>query len=589
MKIRTAQRAIGIFALVAATFGVALSSSAQIIDPDAQRAAREIVLDSIDAAENTSDLSVELNATNVLPPIPIAPHATRPGEPANASSTLVLKEISFEGNTVVADDVLEQIARPWLDQPLSATDLEGLRDALTAALVRAGYLTSGAVFPPQAIEKQGRLVVKIVEGILAEVIITGADFVAPHYYASRISRGLDGPLHVPSLEARLRRLQRDPRLSAIHATIRPGERPGETILDVEIEERPVIAGAASLHNQLTPSLGEVRVGAALIHRSFAGIGDTLTVGGDWSEAGGGVEASYQVPLNAYDTSVSVRGRYRQIDVSDGVGRVLDIEGKYWSIEAGLYQPLHPTGRFSNWEFGVGLIGELAQSKISFTDEDRSFPIEGGDNGKTRLAMLRLVADAVYRRPRQVIAFRSMTSVGLDLLGATRSDDFSQPNGRYWAWLAQLQAVRRVTDWNIELIGRANMQLTNQQVFGLAQFAVGGSSSVRGYRQNRVVRDEGISGGVEARIPLWRDPLNHRPIVQLIPFVDAGRAWSRHGAGRFGRAETLASAGVGLRAQLGQGIRGEFYWARPLRRIPNEREPSALQDRGLHFRISASWP
>ena len=147
----------------------------------------------------------------------------------------------------------------------------------------------------------------------------------------------------------------------------------------------------------------------------------------------------------------------------------------------------------------------------------------------------------------------------------------------------------MTDHDIELVAGASAQLTNQRVFGLAQFAIGGPPSVRGYRQNRIVRDEGIAGGIEARIPVWRDAIDGRPIVQLVPFFDGARAWSRHLSSDTLRAESLASVGLGLRARLGDTLFGEFHWGLPLLSDGPTEGQSALQDRGLHFRLSATWP
>ncbi len=585
MRRRRLLRSLGALGLAVSAAGAALAGP-----NDPESVARELLQDTPGASPVAPREPPAYDGDRVLPPLPPPPSAGPAPEAPRRDVVVVIREIVFEGNSVLSDEALREIARPWLDRTLSAADLEGLRDALTAAYVRAGYLTSGAVFPPQALGREARLVVRLVEGRLVRVEVSGAERVVPDYYASRIRRGLDGPLHVPALESRLRRLQRDPRLEAIHATIRPGERPGEAILEVAVEEKSVVSTAATLHNQLAPSLGEVRLGAAVLHRSLTGIGDSLLVGGDWSEAGGGLELVYQVPLDASDTLAHAIGRYRRFDVSDGIGRALDIESEYWAAEVGLYQPFRPDGAWGDWEFGLGLVGELAQSEITFQpfDTDVPFPLPGAPDGRTRLATLRLVADAVHRKPGQVIALRSVANVGLDALGATRSDG-DLPDSRFWSWNAQVQVARRVTEQDIELVGRAALQLTDRRVFGLAQFALGGYPSVRGYRQNRTVRDEGVVGGIEARIPIWRDAIDGQPRVQLVPFFDGGRAWSRRQSSDLQRAESLASTGIGLRARITDHALAEFYWGLPILSDGPRADQSALQDEGIHFRISATWP
>ncbi|MCR9093379.1 MAG: BamA/TamA family outer membrane protein [bacterium] len=574
--------------------GLALSAADAVSaaeDPGA--VARELLREPPRARPIAPREAPDFEGEQVLPPIPSAPTPRAPlqGDGDRPDAIVVVRNLRFEGNTALSDEAFDEVAAPWLDRPLTANDLEGLRDALTAVYVRAGYLTSGAVFPPQSLGSPAELIVQLVEGRLADVEVSGAERVDADYYASRIRRGLEGPLHVPTLEGRLRQLQRDPRLAGIHATIRPGEVRGETILDVAVEEKSVLSAAATVHNHLAPSLGEIRFGAAVMNRSLTRAGDSLLVGGDVSEAGGGIEVVYQRPLNASDTLAHAIGRYRRFDVSDGVGNdPLDVESEYWAAELGLYQPFRPDGVMGDWEFGVGLVGELAESEITFAPLgfDQPFALPGAPKGRTRLATLRLVADAVHRRPRQVVALRAVATVGLDAFGATRSDG-DLPDARFWAWNAQIQAARRVTDYDIELIAGASAQLTSQRVFGLAQFAIGGPPSVRGYSQNRIVRDEGVVGGLEARIPIWRDAIDGRPIVQLVPFFDGGRAFSRHLSSDNLRAESLASVGLGLRARLGETLIGELHWgARLLQDGPRD-DLRSLQDDGIHFRISATWP
>ena len=57
---------------------------------------------------------------------------------------------------------------------------------------------------------------------------------------------------------------------------------------------------------------------------------------------------------------------------------------------------------------------------------------------------------------------------------------------------------------------------------LERIAVGGRYSVRGYRENLLLRDEGLIVSIESRIPLIRDK-NWADVLQLVPFVDYGYA------------------------------------------------------------------
>lgn len=64
----------------------------------------------------------------------------------------------------------------------------------------------------------------------------------------------------------------------------------------------------------------------------------------------------------------------------------------------------------------------------------------GPGGKSRVNLLSLSQDLVYRRPNQVWAAQSRFDFGLDVLDATEGDE---PDGVFNAWLGQVQWLRRV--------------------------------------------------------------------------------------------------------------------------------------------------
>jgi hemolysin activation/secretion protein len=71
---------------------------------------------------------------------------------------------------------------------------------------------------------------------------------------------------------------------------------------------------------------------------------------------------------------------------------------------------------------------------------------------------------------------------------------------------------------------------------------GGRYRVRGYRENQWVRDNGVIGSVEARVPVVRNA-SRADVVELTSFVDAGTAWNTKLATPDPR--TLYSIGLGV--------------------------------------------
>src|SRR5262249_44958441 len=139
-------------------------------------------------------------------------------------------------------------------------------------------------------------------------------------------------------------------------------------------------------------------------------------------------------------------------------------------------------------------------------------------------------------------------VGIDALGSTIHER-GLPDSRFFAWLGQFQWVRRFGILeglglrDTQLIFRTDLQLADDSLLTLEQVALGGRYSVRGYRENTILRDNALLTSLEARVPLvenvpWADYL------QLAPFVDYGRGWQSKG--RTDEPRYLASVGIGLR-------------------------------------------
>jgi len=158
---------------------------------------------------------------------------------------------------------------------------------------------------------------------------------------------------------------------------------------------------------------------------------------------------------------------------------------------------------------------------------------------------------------------------------------------FFAWLGQFQWIRKPPLWDSQTIFRTDVQLSNAPLLSLEQMAVGGRYSVRGYRENQMVRDNAVVSSIEWRIPViteksWAD------VVQLAPFVDYGRAWNITTETPY--PDDLTSVGIGLRWERRMKSpdtlypQFEIYWGFPLRDIDADSDWD-LQDAGIHFQFS----
>jgi hemolysin activation/secretion protein len=147
-----------------------------------------------------------------------------------------------------------------------------------------------------------------------------------------------------------------------------------------------------------------------------------------------------------------------------------------------------------------------------------------------------------------------------------------------AWLGQAQYVRRLFGTQNQLILRTDAQWSDGELPSLEQFALGGMTTVRGYRENQIVRDRGLLGSIELRLPVLLNKLG-APVVQLAPFFDAGTGKSLGVRGT----DSILSAGIGLLLNPCRNANAVLYWGYAFKDFKTpENDP---QDLGLHFRVT----
>ncbi|HKN88298.1 MAG TPA: ShlB/FhaC/HecB family hemolysin secretion/activation protein [Nitrospiraceae bacterium] len=522
----------------------------------------------------------------VLPPVPLPP--SEPGERPSSNVRVFVKDIRVIGNTIFSNEELADVTEPFRNRPLNTEDLERLRLSLTLLYVNRGYLTSGAIIPDQDV-KDGIITVQVVEGTLSRIDVEGNKWFASSYLRDRVARGIRTPVMLPPLQERLQLLQQDQRIERINAELRPGDQQGQSVLNLRVTDRNPFHGSVEVNNYQTPLVGEIRGLATVVDDNLTGHGDPLRF--TYGQSRGAVpiiDAAYALPLNRYDTTFSPYYRRNDYKLVESPFDVLNLRTHTEVIGMSLRQPVYRT---VNDEVAISVIGEhLFIQSFVFGDVPFSlFP--GFQNGVATVSALRFAQEWTHRTLDTVVALRSRFSVGLNVLGATINADRSTPDGQFFSWLGQGQAIKQFGDklLGMQLLGRMDLQLTNSPLFPQEQVAVGGRFSVRGYREVTLLRDNVYLASVESRFPLWRWA-NGEPMVQFAQFVDVGHGWNLGQNRAFATQpnanlpDTLASVGVGLRWNMLPKDRANFevYWGQRLNHVP--RISNTIQDHGVHFGV-----
>lgn len=513
--------------------------------------------------------------------LPEVPEPTEEA-PLSAGPRFVLRNVTFEGNTVFSNDELLEVAAPFIGRSLGTEELQLLRRELTLYYVNRGFINSGAVLPDQKII-EGQVRFLIVEGELNKIEVSGTTRLYSGYVSRRLSLGAGPPLNVKELQERIQILLDDPRIEGLDARLSPGIRPGESELKVMVRERSPATAWITFANSRPPSVGSNSIRGNGLLRSVLGLGELVSFYVEHTEGLDETSLMLELPVNRWDTRVWTRYRESDSEVVEKPFNTLDIES---SLEEFHFGVAHPAYRAIGKEFELGLSFAVRNSETSLLGQPFSFS-PGVQNGDSDVSVVSFDQSWTDRGRNQVLALRSQLRFGIDAFGATINSG-PVPDGEFFAWLGQAQWARRLNEWGWQLILRGNGQFTNNRLLPLEKFNVGGAYSVRGYRENQLVADNGYAVSLETRVPLFRTPVPQLGIgvvvLELAPFFDYGQAWDAGGA-----TTTINSVGVGLLLSASTNFRAFVYYGKQLESVPSPPE-NDLQDDGISFSIQGniSW-
>jgi len=424
------------------------------------------------------------------------------------SIRVYVSRIEVRGSTTFSDQDFAQLTAPYENRQVTSEELETLRQSITTLYVNHGYTNSGAVLPDQEI-REGAILYQVIEGRLSEIRVEGTKWFRPSYIRDRISLGGGPPLNMGPLRERLQILQQDRRLDRVTAELKPGAERGDAILDVRVQEANLIKAWMEFSNYQTPVVGAERGLATIAHQSLTGHGDVATFTYGRSRGVNPIiDTSYTVPLNAYNTSLFFGYRRNDFLVVESPFRALDIESQSEIFTIGLRHPIYRT---LSDEVAVTITGERLFNKTTLLGVPFDFT-SGTQNGAATVSVLRVGQEWMHRTTTSVITVRSRFSYGVDVLGATINSG-PVADSQFFSWLGQVNWVHLLASTGIEVTNYAVLQIADDRLFPLEQFAVGGRYSVRGYRENTLVRDNAFLYSLEVRLPLLRSNAGYA-ILQL---------------------------------------------------------------------------
>ncbi|MEH2067476.1 MAG: ShlB/FhaC/HecB family hemolysin secretion/activation protein [Nostoc sp.] len=495
------------------------------------------------------------------------PQPTPPLSPTNIS--FYVKKIEVLGNTVLKDEI-NQLIKKYENRQVTFEDLISLRSGITELYFKNGYVTSGAFLPNNQALDSGIVRIQVVEGELERIEINGLTRLQKRYVLRRLGNATKSPLKLQRLEEGLQLLQLDPLLERINAELVAGSTSGRNILRVDLQEAPAFYTGIIIANNQSPSVGSIGGSIFATHNNLLGFGDRLSAEYGRTEGLNLYNFSYTLPLLPRNGTLNFSYSNYDSNIVEEPFQDLGIRSESETFSLGLRQPLVQSPQT---EFAVGVALDVRRSQTFLQDVIPFSFSEGPEDGKSRVTVIRFYQDWVNRSRTRVLAGRSQFNFGINAFDATVNDIGT--DGRFFSWLGQFQWVQQLSP-RVLLLTRINTQLTPDSLLSLERFSIGGVDTVRGYRQNQLVSDNGVASSVELRVPVTANPRT----LQIKSFFDIGGGWNNRDADP--DPNLIAGVGLGVEWQVTRGLDVGLDYGIPLVGVSDRGD--SLQDNGFYFSL-----
>ena len=475
-----------------------------------------------------------------------------------------LKSVVFEGNAVYSSDQLQRVIAGFIGQTMEVSKLANVADAVTAYYKRGDFFLTAAYIPPQTI-KDGRLLIKIREARLGEIIVQGNK----RYSQELINNTLQvvrkaGAIRLADVERALLLLMDKPGLS-VQATFKPGRLPATSDIVLDVTESRFYDFSIDYNNFGSRFISQNRYGATLNLNNLSGRGDALNM--HQATGDGGLDKltysrmEYVLPLGYNGTKMGINYNYMKYKLGKEL-EPLDAGGE---VNGGSFWASHPLVRSRNFNWYL---------QGGFNLSDVSQKVAGTEVGKDKIRYANLGTTVQWFDSfdgNNTVSFR--VNRGFEnILGGTEknSPDTIRTSTDIAYTKLEMDLIRfQRLPAGFSLLLNGTGQWSSDRLPSSEQFHLGGAGTVRGYAQAEHSGDTGFAATAELRIPffgLQNQRWYGRPVgemLQLAAFYDYGKVWIANAA-QYGEQALdgleMQGAGAGIRCTFSPYVRFKVDWA-----------------------------
>ncbi|QXH80990.1 ShlB/FhaC/HecB family hemolysin secretion/activation protein [Pseudomonas salmasensis] len=431
--------------------------------------------------------------------------ADKPQAPAAPADTrcFPIKTIELKGADSLPAPDRERLLKPYIGQCLGVSQLNDLLKTITDYYLGKGRVTSRAYLPQQDLST-GHLQVLVVEGKLEALRSAEGSTVTDRELAMAFPGKVGEALNLREIEQLVDQLNRLPSKQA-QMELTPGQQVGGSDVVVKNTAQKPWRASLSRNNDGQKSTGEQQWGAGLEWDSPLGLGDQLMLRGghdaisDHQKTSKNTMLYYNLPWGWWNFSYTYsESDYRTYGVTDGFKYKQDGDNQNHQLRA--ERVIHRDD-VSKTSVNVGLAHLRTNNYIL---DVRTAP------SSNRLSELQLGVNHGRRIGSAFVNLDLGMQSGIGLLDAQAQDERDpagrrQPNARYRKYTATVSYLQPFSLWgeSFSFSSLATGQRSEDPLFSPQRMSLGGSASVRGFKDQLLTGD---SGGYWRNEVRWARPV-----------------------------------------------------------------------------------
>lgn len=429
-----------------------------------------------------------------------------------------LKKLEFDSSKFLTAEELDKIGSGYVGRKVDFSELQKLLATINELYTSKGIPTGIATLPPQQVSN-GTVKIKLTEGRLEKLTVTGNVQTFPGYILKRVEQPSGEVLDVPKLSRDVTWFNRT-NDAQVRALLQPGTSFGLTDVQLAVTEVPVNTLQLFSDNQGVRTTGRYQGGVYYRRSGALGFDDRFTFYGTVADGSINGNVSYNIPINDWGGRLGVSYTQGGIRIVQGPFVDLGVKGQSAMSSVNFSQPLLAT---DSWLVLANLAGTAGVTRTTlfpdFTQTD--------DHTHKATAGFSVTQSGTDYSITVAPAYNYVESQSI-VLGTTRI--FDVYNGTFSA------LVRLPANFSFSALGSAQYTPERSQLPGDQLFQIGGPTTVRGYPTNSVAGNSGYYANFE----LHNNLSQYITGLDLFAFIDRGEVFST-----FPAHTELTSAGAGL--------------------------------------------